>query len=297
MIAAAVAGSSAFSQGAFSSASMGFCAEADAKAPEGALNPNEFKAFKLIKKEKLTHNTNLYRFELPNNQVAGLKTASCLVTKAMLKEKPEDEKPKAVVRPYTPTSPPDAKGYLDLVIKVYPTGKMGPYIDSLKIGDTLEMKGPIPKYPYSPNIKKKIGMVAGGTGITPMLQVIDAVLSNPEDKTEISLVYGNVSEADIILKAKIDELAARHPKQFKVHYVVDKPNLGGLFWKGGVGFVNKDVLKAHMPPPSKDHLVMVCGPPGMMAAVSGNKAPDYSQGEVSGALKELGYDKDNVYKF
>jgi hypothetical protein len=27
------------------------------------------------------------------------------------------------------------------------------------------------QYPYSPNIKKEIGMVAGGTGITPMLQV------------------------------------------------------------------------------------------------------------------------------
>lgn len=34
-----------------------------------------------------------------------------------------------------------------------------------------QMKGPIPKYPYQPNIKKHIGMVAGGTGITPMLQV------------------------------------------------------------------------------------------------------------------------------
>lgn len=38
----------------------------------------------------------------------------------LLKEKPEDDKPKAVVRPYTPTSPPDAKGYMDLVVKVYP---------------------------------------------------------------------------------------------------------------------------------------------------------------------------------
>ena len=27
---------------------------------------------------------------------------------------------------------------------------------------------------------------------------------------------------------------------------------------------------------------MVCGPPGLMASVSGNKAPDYSQGEVGG---------------
>lgn len=278
---------------------MGFTALADAATPAsaGALNPNEFRPFKLIKKEKVTPNTTLFRFELPDNQVSGLYTASCLVTKALLKEKPEDDKPKAIIRPYTPISTPSTKGHLDLIVKIYPTGKMGPHMDSLKIGDTLEMKGPIPKYPYEPNIKKHIGMVAGGTGIAPMLQVIDAVLSNPEDKTQVSLVYANVSEGDIILKGKIDALAAAHPQQFKVHYMVDKPNWGGIMWKGGVGYVSKDVLKQHMPAPSKDNVVMVCGPPGMMAAVSGSKAPDYSQGEVSGLLKELGYTKDSVYKF
>jgi hypothetical protein len=41
-----------------------------------------------------------------------------LVSRAMLKEKPEDEKPKAIIRPYTPTSAPDARGYMDLVVKV-----------------------------------------------------------------------------------------------------------------------------------------------------------------------------------
>lgn len=34
--------------------------------------------------------------------------------------------------------------------------------------------------------------IAGGTGITPMLQVVSEVLRNPEDKTEVSLVFGNV---------------------------------------------------------------------------------------------------------
>ena len=37
--------------------------QADAAKPAaGALNPNEFRAFKLIKREKLTHNTSLYRW-------------------------------------------------------------------------------------------------------------------------------------------------------------------------------------------------------------------------------------------
>ena len=43
--------------------------------------------------------------------------------------------------------------------------------------------------------------------------------------------------------------------------------------------------------------IQVCGPPPMMEAVSGDKNPDKSQGEVSGVLADLGYTKDMVFKF
>lgn len=68
-------------------------------------------------------------------------------------------------------------------------------------------------------------------------------------------------------------------------------------WKGEVGFVNKDIAKKLLPEPSNDNLIMVCGPPGMMKAVSGEKAPDYTQGELAGILKDLGYTKEQVFKF
>lgn len=70
---------------------------------------------------QLTHNSYQLRFELPGGASANLPVASCLLTKAAL-QGPGDEKPKVVVRPYTPVSAPDAAGYLDLVIKAYPTG-------------------------------------------------------------------------------------------------------------------------------------------------------------------------------
>lgn len=61
--------------------------------------------------------------------------------------------------------------------------------------------------------------------------------------------------------------------------------------------MDEKVLGNILPKPSPDVKVFVCGPPGMMKAISGPKAPDYSQGEVDGVLKNLGYTKDNVYKF
>jgi cytochrome-b5 reductase len=41
----------------------------------------------------------------------------------------------------------------------------------------------------------------------------------------------------------------------------------------------------------------VCGPPPMMKAMSGDKAKDKSQGELSGLLKDLGYAAEGVFKF
>lgn len=43
--------------------------------------------------------------------------------------------------------------------------------------------------------------------------------------------------------------------------------------------------------------MQVCGPPPMMDSVSGDKAPDKSQGELKGMLADLGYSADQVFKF
>ena len=126
-------------------------------------------------------------------------------------------------------------------------------------------------------MKQSMGFVAGGTGIAPMLQIIEEILRNPADKTQLSLVYGSVSESDILLKARIDALAKKHASQFKVTYVLDKAPKG---WTGASGFITSALLKEKLAPPSGDTMVIVCGPPGLMAAISGPKSPDFTQGDL-----------------
>lgn len=60
-------------------------------------------------------------------------------------------------------------------------------------------------------------MIAGGTGITPMYQVAHAILKDPRDRTDISLIFGNISEEDILIPEELDALAKAHPKRFKVN--------------------------------------------------------------------------------
>lgn len=118
------------------------------------------------------------------------------------------------------------------------------------------------------------------------MQVIRKVFDEKKgDKnTKITLVFANQTEEDILLKDELDGYAKAYPDRFKVVYALDRPPKN---WDGIQGFVSADVIKKYMPgPDAQNSLVMVCGPDPMLAAISGGKAPDKSQGELGGILKE-----------
>lgn len=129
-----------------------------------------------------------------------------------------------------------------------------------------------------------------------MYQVVRAIFDNPSDKTKVTLVFGNLTEQDILLKPEFDALENTYPQRFRAFYLVDNPPPS---WPYGKGWVSKELLKTVLPEPSaKDDLkIFVCGPPGLYKAVSGMKVSPQDQGELSGLLKELGYSKEQVYKF
>lgn len=269
---------------------------AQAAAPAAApLSPAEWRPLKLLHREQLTAGdrpTYLLRFELPAGQPP-LPVASCLLTRLPVGDVKEDGTRAWVLRPYTPVSAPDAPT-LDLALKVYGDGKLTPALAGLQPGAVLDFKGPLPKIPLAElEAKQAVGMVAGGTGITPMLQIADEMLRRGYPG-KISMVYANVSPADIMLKDRVDALQKAHPANFSVHYLVDRAAPG---WTGGVGYVTAEVLRERLPAPGPGAMVLVCGPPGMMKAVSGEKVSPKDQGPLAGLLKGLGYTDVGVYKF
>jgi nitrate reductase (NAD(P)H) len=188
-----------------------------------ALNPREKIAFKLAEKIELSHNVRLFRFALQSPQHRfGLAVGKHVFLYATINGE-------TVMRAYTPTSSDDDLGHFDLVVKVYRAnehprfpegGKMSQHLDTLAVGDTIDAKGPVGHFVYNgrgsyTNNRKQgkargFSMIAGGTGITPCYQVIKAVLKDPEDTTQLSLLYANQTEDDILLREELDELAAKH---------------------------------------------------------------------------------------
>ncbi|WKY13758.1 hypothetical protein Q1695_004528 [Nippostrongylus brasiliensis] len=258
-------------------------------------------ALPLAEKIIVSHDTRKFRFRLPSpNHILGLPVGQHVYLSAKIDGK-------LVVRPYTPVSSDDDLGYVDLMIKVYfrgvnpkfpDGGKMSQHLEQMNIGDTIDFRGPSGlivykghgKFAIRPDKKsapkervfKKVSMIAGGTGITPMLQIITAILKNPEDKTQISLLFANQSEEDILCRTELDELAEKHSDRFRVWYTVDRPP---AVWKYSSGFINDVMIKESLFAPSDDSAVLMCGPPPMINFAC---TPN---------LDKLAYDPKNRFQF
>jgi cytochrome-b5 reductase len=249
------------------------------------------KTVPLVEKIILTHDTRLFRFGLPTPKtVLGLPVGKHFklycpnavgVEPGKWNGQPDKEADKPEIqRAYTPTSSDDDLGHLDLVIKVYKRGvierfpdggKASQFLDSLKIGDTIDLAGPFGLVEYKGNgvisYKRKpiqishIGMIAGGTGITPMLQLIAAVLKNPTDPTKLSLIFANQTDQDILVREQLEAYQTSHPNRFSLWYTLDRPPEN---WVYSTGFISREMVAEHLPAPAEDTVVLMCGPPIMI---------------------------------
>lgn len=189
----------------------------------------DFVRVKLVQKLEVARNTALFVFELPDK-------AELLTFPGHHVTLRHQTKTQVICRPYTPVTElvryfgrhgnTSAKmqamnlpGTVALAIKRYEHGAMSSWLhDSVKIGDTVEMMGSSGGFYYTPNQYRSLGLVAGGTGITPLLSIVMAVMTNPSDQTAIKLLYAASSEQDIMFEEELEQLARQIPHKLSVKY-------------------------------------------------------------------------------
>lgn len=169
---------------------------------------------------------------------------------------------KTVKRPYTPSSMPGITGYFDLTVKRYETGVISKYLHEREVGDTVLMSGPNPGGHWVDGMAKRVGFVAGGTGITPMISIIRWILARSL-AVELFLVFANKSEADIIFRDEW-EADVREHANFHRYHVLEQPPAG---WSQGTGRITEEILRKQLPPPGPDTVIFLCGPPPMVDAL------------------------------
>ena len=237
------------------------------------LGTEEYIPLELKEKIVVSHDTRIFRFNLSDpGQVLGLPIGQHMSLKASVDGKD-------IVRSYTPITSDDDRGTVDLMVKVYfpnvhpkfpDGGKMSQYLEKLRSGDTILVKGPTGRFEYLGRGKfrvktgkdtfadrcvKHFGMIAGGTGITPMLQIIRHILKDPSDVTTVHLLFANQTEEDILLRNELEECAK--DARFKLWYTLDRP---GSSWKYSSGFVDYPMVEQHMPVPGDETVILMCGP-------------------------------------
>ncbi|KAM9952914.1 hypothetical protein ACTFIR_007970 [Dictyostelium discoideum] len=186
---------------------------------------------KINKKIKSTGNTYHYFIEIPEEH-KNLEWISPLSHVSLSKFNNEDttnfnNHDNITFKSYTPIKLTQDKKYLEFLIKGYENGDVSKHIHQLKEGDHLLLKGPI-QTADNFNFKKQenyLLMIAGGTGITPMIQIILESFYNNNNNNNLKfiLIYSSNNENDIIYKNELDEILKQFKDRLFIHYVITKP--------------------------------------------------------------------------
>jgi len=261
------------------------------------LDPRKFQRLPLVEKIMVSHDTRIFRFGLPSPDCKlGLPTGKHIFLKAVWKGE-------LVMRPYTPMTDDCTTGHVDFIVKVYfagihpkfpEGGKMSQHLESMAIGDTIEVKGPLGEIEYlghgaftwqeSPQSCQRINLIAGGTGLSACWQLASAILRDPSDATRVSFIYANQTPDDILARKELDDLAKTYAGRFSVWYTVDRLP-AGADWSYDVGFVNEAMFQQHLFEVAEGVITMMCGPPGMIDHAC---IPN---------LEKLGHKADSLFRF
>ncbi|EHL02631.1 Oxidoreductase molybdopterin-binding protein [Glarea lozoyensis ATCC 20868] len=250
----------------------------------------------LSTKKKISADTRIFTFTLEHpDQTIGLPIGQHLMLR--LRDPVTRE---AIIRSYTPMSEGSSKGTLDILIKIYfdtkerAGGKMTKALDAIPVGHFVDFKGPIGKFEYlgdgnctisgKPRHIKKFIMICAGSGITPIFQVLRAVLSNASDPTKCLVLDGNRLEEDILCKEEIDSLCVGKEERVKLLYTLTQPTES---WTGTKGRVGKDLLQKEIgtyEAKNGEELVLICG-------------PETLEKSVHGFLNDMGWKDDDLLFF
>lgn len=278
-------------------------------------DPMVAQPYQLLKKTKLSPDSYLLHYAILGRSILG---KDPMIPTCIKVDYSGDgvNQGKTLSKSYSPITHPQTEGSFDLIVKSYPIqpgGGLGKYLCDMHVGDTitatLKKERMMHGSPIVEGRWKHVGLIAGGTGIAPLLQLARILLDSPHNETTVHLLFINRHEDDILGKSIIDQMAIDHPTQFFVTYsLTDSEN--DTQYEAGRGTI--DMARRALPPPfsgegESDTMIFVCGKDGFVAhwggpvgrappKPDGSKGPKI-QGPLQGVLKLAGYSAEQVFKY
>lgn len=169
---------------------------------------------------------------------------------------------KQVSRSYTIASSPSQNEYCELTIKRENEGCVSKHLsDQMKVGDLLEVKGPLGKFVFTGKESDSIALLSGGVGITPMMSVARYLLDSAWGQP-IYFIHICKTLKDLIFADELKYLESRHEN---FHLILTMTREDSTIWKGETGRLSEELLRRVIPDIQKIRY-HICGPDPMMTA-------------------------------
>ncbi len=173
---------------------------------------------------------------------------------------------------------------LTVAIKKLDGGKFSTYAnDALKVGDELEVMAPHGNFfiPLNPEHARSYVAFASGSGITPIISIIETTLRS-EPESEFTLFYGNRKSGSIIFHEQLEALKNRFMGRFSLYHILSKERQESDLFNGRIeGDKIKKFARLFFDAQSIDHY-FTCGPEEMMLT-------------VKDSLIDLGVQEDQIH--
>lgn len=155
-------------------------------------------------------------------------------------------------------------GAIDFHVRVYPGGKIGAFVSRMSVGQSFEMMGPFGNFALSGNEWRPCVLVAGGTGLAPIVSVLDEAFSKG-NRRPTTLYYGTRSQADLYCLDLLRNWSNRFPSFRFVPVLSHEPSDSD--WMGSRGMVTDALAPSLVDAFGLE--AYVCGPPAMIDATLG----------------------------
>lgn len=193
---------------------------------------------------------------------------------------------KEVRRSYSLCTSPYIDPHPGITVKKVKDGLVSNYLnDQVRPGKTIEIMKPLGNFTSDFHSKNKnhFIMVAGGSGITPIMGITKSVLVNEPD-SKVTLIYCSRSQEQIIFKKQLEGLESKYQGRLKVVDVLSRPSGD---WEGFKGRLKPETVKSILSeisyPEIEGSKYFVCGPDGVMDT-------------ALEAFASMGVDQKNIHK-
>ncbi len=158
---------------------------------------------------------------------------------------------------FTISSSPTEKEFIEFTKRIT-EHEFSAALDKLKIGDWVQIDGPYGDFTFKGEYPR-VGLMTGGIGITPLRSMIK-YCTDKGIKSQITLLYGNRSEENIVFKEELDRMEKENGN-LRIIHTLSRP---GQEWKGRQGHIDIQMVREEIPD-YDDHVFYMCGPPSLVA--------------------------------